>query len=291
MASPPAPPASDRLEQLARDTGRAAPYTNDLVDGLPEPVRRYFGHAISPGTPLAAGAHISMRGRIKLQRWLPFRARQVLVPCHGTVWAARIAGVISGSDRYVGGTGGLDWRLFGRIPLVHAEGDDVTRSAAERAAGESIWVPTALLPGSGADWSALDETASQSPSPSTGTPSDSTITSTTTDGSEHRPSSGGVTPTTRGAGPRIPSASRSPSIAPSPGSRSPRPDEPGGTSGPIDGNRVCSSGTRSPPTGSSRPTVIRPPGLNREPVRGRWCLGGGTNGPMRATPDHPHSPA
>lgn len=157
MASPPAPPASDRLEQLARDTGRAAPYTNDLVDGLPEPVRRYFGHAISPGTPLAAGAHISMRGRIKLQRWLPFRARQVLVPCHGTVWAARIAGVISGSDRYVGGTGGLDWRLFGRIPLVHAEGDDVTRSAAERAAGESIWVPTALLPGSGADWSALDE--------------------------------------------------------------------------------------------------------------------------------------
>ena len=73
------------------------------------------------------------------------------------MWAARIAGVISGSDRYVAGTGGIDWRLFGRIPLVHAEGDDVTRSAAERAAGESIWVPTSLLPGSGADWSALDD--------------------------------------------------------------------------------------------------------------------------------------
>ena len=33
----------------------------------------------------------------------------------------------------------------------------LTRSAAERAAGESIWVPTALLPGSGTHWSAPDE--------------------------------------------------------------------------------------------------------------------------------------
>jgi hypothetical protein len=50
----------------------------------------------------------------------------------------------------------MDWRLLGVIPLVHAEGPDVSRSAAERAAGESIWVPTALLPGSGSSWT-LDE--------------------------------------------------------------------------------------------------------------------------------------
>lgn len=86
-----------------------------------------------------------MRGSIKIGRWLPFRARQLLVPRLGTVWEARVAGAISGSDRYVAGVGGMDWRLFGRLRLVHAEGTDVTRSAAERAAGESIWVPTALV--------------------------------------------------------------------------------------------------------------------------------------------------
>lgn len=46
----------------------------------------------------------------------------------------------------------MDWRLFGRVRLVHAEGDDVSRSGAERAAGESIWAPTAVVPTTGVDW-------------------------------------------------------------------------------------------------------------------------------------------
>ncbi len=53
--------------------------------------------------------------------------------------------MISGGDRYVDGSGGMDWRLLGVLRLVHADGPDVTRSAAERAAGESIWVPTAMV--------------------------------------------------------------------------------------------------------------------------------------------------
>jgi hypothetical protein len=40
---------------------------------------------------------------------------------------------------------------------VHVNGDDVSRSTAGRAAGESIWVPTALLPSFGAAWSATDD--------------------------------------------------------------------------------------------------------------------------------------
>jgi hypothetical protein len=106
--------------------------------------RRYLQAAIAPGTALAPAARLSMRGSIKLGRWLPFRARQLLVPSLGTVWVARVAGVISGSDRYVDGVGGMDWKVLGVLRVMHAGGDDVSRSAAERAAGESIWVPTAL---------------------------------------------------------------------------------------------------------------------------------------------------
>jgi hypothetical protein len=59
------------------------------LDGLPELARRHLAQAIAPGTPLATSARLRMRGRIKVGRWLPFRARQVLNPHHGFVWAAR----------------------------------------------------------------------------------------------------------------------------------------------------------------------------------------------------------
>jgi hypothetical protein len=136
------------------DAGSFAP--EDLAD-LPEPARRHLTAAIQPGTPLAPAARLTMRGRIKLGRWLPFSAHQLLVPRHGTVWAARVGGVIVGSDRAVGHEGGMDWRLLGLVPVMRASGRDVARSAAERAAGESIWVPTALARPRGARWSSAGD--------------------------------------------------------------------------------------------------------------------------------------
>lgn len=99
-----------------------------------------------------------MRGSIKLGRWwVPFRARQVVAPLHGLVWAARAGGVVVGSDRYDAGRGAMEWKLLGMIPLIRAEGPDLTRSTAGRAAAEAVWVPTALLPRFGVAWRASDE--------------------------------------------------------------------------------------------------------------------------------------
>jgi hypothetical protein len=124
------------------------------LDGLPEPVRRHLAMAVAPGTPLATSARLAMRGSIKVGRWLPFRARQVLDPHHGFVWAARAAGLITGTDRYLDGAGVIDWKLAGLVTVAHGEGPDVSRSAAGRAGAEAIWLPTALLPRSGVRWSA-----------------------------------------------------------------------------------------------------------------------------------------
>ena len=126
----------------------------DELEGLPEPVRRYQGQAIAPGTALATSARLGMRGRIRVGRWLPFRARQVLAPHRGFVWTARAAGLIAGVDRYLDGAGLLDWKLAGLVTVAHGEGPDVTRSAAARAGAEGIWLPTALLPRFGVRWSA-----------------------------------------------------------------------------------------------------------------------------------------
>jgi hypothetical protein len=124
------------------------------LEGLPEPAQRHLAQAIAPETPLVTSARLRMRGHIKVGRWLPFRARQVLNPRRGFVWTARAAGVIAGSDRYLDGVGRMDWKLAGLVTVVHAEGPDVARSAAGRAGAEAIWLPTALLSRFGVRWSA-----------------------------------------------------------------------------------------------------------------------------------------
>ncbi len=126
--------------------------------GLPDPVRRYFDASIAPGTPLARSARFAMRGSIKLgSRWLPFRGHEVLSPHRGLVWAVRAGAVISGSDRYLAGQGSMDWKLFGLVRVVHADGPDVSRSTAGRVGAEAVWLPSALLPRFGVAWTVLDD--------------------------------------------------------------------------------------------------------------------------------------
>ena len=146
------------LETRLSEPAAAGSFTRDELVGLPEPARRFLVAAISPGTPLAVSARLGMRGSIKLgKRWLTFQAREVLSPHRGFVWAARVGGVMVGSDRYIDGRGAMNWKLLGLIPLVRADGGDVSRSAASRGGGEAIWLPTALLPRFGVTWTAIDD--------------------------------------------------------------------------------------------------------------------------------------
>jgi hypothetical protein len=118
------------------------------IGDLPEPARRYLEHAIAPDTPLFSTVRLRMHGEIKLKTWLPFEARQVVRgDTMEMFWAATVRQgpvVMSGYDRLIGGQGAMRWRMFGLLPLVRAEGPDVSRSAAGRLAGELCWLPTAL---------------------------------------------------------------------------------------------------------------------------------------------------
>lgn len=144
-----------RLERaLARPS--AGVFDEYELEGLPEPVVRYFRASIRPGTPLSLTARLAMRGRIRLRRWLRFRGSEVIAPGLGFLWAVR-AGPVSGYDRYAAGVGEMRWKLAGLVPVVSAGGSDVSRSAAARAAGEGIWLPTALLSRFGVRWEASDD--------------------------------------------------------------------------------------------------------------------------------------
>lgn len=134
-----------RLDDLWSDT---APQS--LVDraSLPEAVRRYFDHAISPSASIAAAVWLKMRGTMKLKTWCPFTAEQVIRPSRGMIWEAKtkMGGLpVSGFDRLVDGKGAMCWKILGLIPVMRAEDDNVTRSAAARMFGELTWLPSALL--------------------------------------------------------------------------------------------------------------------------------------------------
>ncbi len=154
-----------RMSVSEFETGLAQPGTravfrDDELIGLPAPVQRYFRAAIAPSTPLALAARLEMHGSIKIGgRWLPFRATEVVAPQRGFVWSARVSGgLFAGSDQYDSGLGATRWKILGLIPVVQADGPDVSRSAAARAAAEGVWVPTALLPRYGVNWTTEDDT-------------------------------------------------------------------------------------------------------------------------------------
>jgi hypothetical protein len=142
-------------------------FNTEMLSGLPGPARRYFLHAIKPGTPLASSVTLEMSGAMRLKpdaAWMPMHARQILSPPQGFVWKATAgSGLLrmSGADYYLDEASAMIFRIWGIIPVVRATGPDIARSAAGRMAGESFWIPSALLPGQGVKWEAVDESSAR----------------------------------------------------------------------------------------------------------------------------------
>lgn len=137
-------------------------YDPVMVADLPEPARRFFNFAITPGTHLLTVAEIDMRGQFSLgTRQAPnyqhMKAKQILAAPSGFVWKLRLPGIVpvSGSDsgRWT------RFRIFGLFPVARMGGKlDHARAAYGRYIAEALfWTPAALLPGPGVVWEKVDE--------------------------------------------------------------------------------------------------------------------------------------
>jgi hypothetical protein len=133
-------------------------FSAKLLAGQDEPVRRFFAHCIRGGAPLPERMRLTMAGRIGTSRRLPFAAVEEL-DARSFVWRARVGwGPLTPLrvvDRYDAGVGSVEMRLFGALPLSRSADPDTTRSAAGRAALESVaFAPATVLPGNGVEWRA-----------------------------------------------------------------------------------------------------------------------------------------
>lgn len=153
---------SDAWRRLAAPAPVADVFDPAMTEDLPAPARRLLVHTLRPGVPLASTVVLDMTGEIRLRRWMPFHARQVLAANEGFVWAPRVGRLplrISGADTLDRGRGKLNFRLWGLVPVARDSGPDTDRSAAGRLAAETVaWLPQALTPAMGAVWSGIDET-------------------------------------------------------------------------------------------------------------------------------------
>jgi hypothetical protein len=130
----------------------------DDFSHLSEVARRYLEHAIAPGTKLASAVRLKMHGEIKLKKWIPFTAEQVICWEHGLIWSATawMNGLpIVGSDRLIDGVGAMQWKLLGLFPVMTASGSDITRSAFGRLQAESTWLPSVFC-GDEVSWKTMN---------------------------------------------------------------------------------------------------------------------------------------
>ena len=139
-----------------------------MVEGLPEPARRFFGFAIAPGTPLLTVGEIHMGGEFSLGPpdrpvYQPMDARQILAAPEGFLWWLRLPNGVSGSDFGSPARGWTRFRIFGLVPVARLGGArDHTRAAFGRYVAEAVfWTPAALLPRPGVNWEALGEDAAR----------------------------------------------------------------------------------------------------------------------------------
>ena len=157
------------LRGLVGDHTVSQPLRAELSD-LPPPVQRYFRAVLGDNTTQIRSARIEHAGDFLLKppnNWRPFRSIQHAVTDRpGFVWDARISmapGVaVRVRDALVDGRGSMLGRAAGLFTVVDVKNTpDMASVALHRYLAEAAWLPTALLPSAGVEWSAIDDSTAR----------------------------------------------------------------------------------------------------------------------------------
>ncbi len=145
----------------------AAKISFENFDQLPVPVARYLRLVLKEGRPLVRSARIEWDGEFRVgdaeDGWSAYAAKQYFSSRPvGFVWDAsiRMAPLIDVRvrDAYVDGRGMMRGKILSLVPVVDESGKaELNEAALQRYLAEAVWFPTALLPGQGVQWSAIDD--------------------------------------------------------------------------------------------------------------------------------------
>jgi hypothetical protein len=138
--------------------------TADLLEHLPEPVRRYMNYTGVVGKPWINTVRVKYAGKFRMaadKPWMPITAVQFYTTNPpGFVWKAwiKMAGLplLYGHDTYRAGHGHMFGKLAGIFTIFDARGEELDQGTMLRYLNEATWFPTALL-GENISWQGVDD--------------------------------------------------------------------------------------------------------------------------------------
>ncbi|AOE48782.1 DUF6920 family protein [Kangiella sediminilitoris] len=157
----------ERLKKNSVDTNRVVSFSS--LDNLPAPVKRYFKRVLTDGQKIIKTAILTQDGVVRTstesEKWFPFSAKHSANGFSpGFLWNAKLktplATHIRVTDGYFNGVGSGRVSLLSSLLIGYEENiPELNTGALHRYLAESVWYPTALLPESGVEWSAIDDKA------------------------------------------------------------------------------------------------------------------------------------
>lgn len=141
---------------------------NDL-EGLPEPVQRYFKYALRDGQEHIKFVRLKQVGEFRMkenQSWMPIKAEQYFTTEDPAfIWRVKFTMApfiwIEGRDMYYQGRGNMLIKLLSTITVADATGSEMDISSLIRFLAEAPWFPTALLPSDYIEWKEIDSNSAQ----------------------------------------------------------------------------------------------------------------------------------
>ena len=135
--------------------------------GAPPPVVRYLKHVLPEGRPVIEQARFrqvgELRADLQSERWMEFEATQVVAPAATSfLWNARITVVpfihLRVLEALIAGAGSSQVSMLSLFPLARSGGSrQLDSGALHRFLAEAVWYPSALLPGTHLEWTAIDD--------------------------------------------------------------------------------------------------------------------------------------
>ena len=159
------------IDLLIKDGSKAQSKTfsfNDL-EGLPEPVQRYFKYALRNGQEHIKFVRLKQVGEFRMkenQPWMPIKAEQYFTTEDPAfIWRVKFTIApfiwIEGRDMYYQGRGNMLIKLLSTVTVADATGSEMDVSSLIRFLAEAPWFPTALLPSDYIEWKEIDSNSAQ----------------------------------------------------------------------------------------------------------------------------------
>lgn len=134
------------------------------ITELPKPVQTYFRYALEEGQPYLIRLRLKHIGRFKIgvgKDWVDITGEQYFTAQPpGFVWLGKTR-AFHARDSYVANKRNLSVYLFGFLRIVNKKGNTLNQAELLRWLGESVCMPTNLLPNDYISWTAINDSTAK----------------------------------------------------------------------------------------------------------------------------------